>query len=229
MRYQTARRVLPAFLLRWVYHFEAEIERQLEHFSAGLPAGALLLDAGCGEAGHRRYFPQARYVGADLGVGDGSWDYSGVSVFCDLCALPLADGSFDAAIHIVTLEHLPDPARALAEIARALKPGGKLLIVAPHEWEVHQAPHDYYRYTRHGLGWLLARAGFTGVEIRPVGGFFRLLARRLLNAVAFFPLWAKPLALLLFVPPGLLLPLLDPLDPRRDFTLGYTCTARKPC
>jgi SAM-dependent methyltransferase len=229
MRYQTARRLLPAALVRWVYHFESAIERELERFSSGVPQGALLLDAGAGEGAHRRLFPQARYVGADLGVGDSGWDYSGISVMCDLAALPLAAYSFDAAINVVTLEHLREPARALAEIARVLKCGAPLLVIAPHEWEVHQAPHDYYRYTRHGLEWLLAQAGFHDVEIRPVGGFFRLLARRLLNALAFFPAWAKPAAALFFVPPGLLLPLLDPLDKRRDFTLGYTCLARKSC
>jgi SAM-dependent methyltransferase len=227
MTYRAARRLLPRFLLHWVYHFETLIERRLESFAATLPHGALLLDAGCGEASHRRHFPHVRYTGVDLGVGDAAWDYSAVSAFSDLCALPFASRSFDAAIHIVTLEHLPEPARALAELARVLKPGAPLLLAAPHDWEVHQAPHDYYRYTRHGLEWLLSQSGFETLDLQPAGGFFRLLARRMLNAVAFFPVWLKPLALLLFVPPGLLLPLLDPLDPRRDFTLGYTCLARR--
>ncbi len=63
---------------------------------------------------------------------------------------------------MVTLEHLPEPGLALAEIARTLEPGGRLLIAAPHEWEVHQAPHDYFRYTRYGLQYLLERAGVRG-------------------------------------------------------------------
>jgi hypothetical protein len=109
-----------------------------------------------------------------------------------------------------------------------LAPGGRLLLIAPHEWEVHQAPHDYFRFTRYGLGHLLARAGFETLVIRPAGGFFRLLSRRLLNALQFFPLVLLPLAALLFVPPALLLPALDFLDRERNFTLGYVCTARKP-
>ena len=78
----------------------------------------------------------------------------------DLTALPFRGGAFDAAIHIVTIEHLREPGRALAEIARTLAPGGPLLIAAPHEWEVHQAPHDYFRYTRYGLAYLLEKSGF---------------------------------------------------------------------
>jgi hypothetical protein len=75
------------------------------------------------------------------------------------------------------------------------------------------------------------RAGLEVVEMRPVGGYFRLLSRRMLNGLQFFAgglRWAFfiPAALLL-VPPALLLPLLDFLDRERNFTLGYICTARK--
>ena len=67
-----------------------------------------------------------------------------------------------------------------------LAPGGRLLLAAPHEWEVHQAPHDYFRYTRFGLRYLLEKAGLEPIEMRAVGGYFRLLARRLLNGLQFF-------------------------------------------
>src|SRR5207249_3328371 len=79
-----------------------------------------------------------------------------------------------------------------------------------HEWEIHQAPHDYFRYTRFGLAWLLETAGFEVREMRPAGGYFRLLARRLLNGLQFFSggfrwLLFIPAAILL-VPPAMLLP-----------------------
>jgi hypothetical protein len=50
---------------------------------------------------------------------------------------------------------------------------------------------------------------------------------RLLNALQFFPGPSIALAALFFVPPALILPLLDPLDRRGNFTLGYICSARK--
>jgi len=222
---------LPRFLRRHILHFEVEIEDSVAAFAAGLAKGARVLDAGSGEGQYAHHFARQRYTGVDLAVGDSAWDYTKLDAVADLTALPFAAGSFDAVIHIVTIEHLREPGRALAEIARTLKPGGALLVAAPHEWEVHQAPHDYFRYTRYGLAYLLERAGMEVEELRPAGGYFRLLARRLLNGLQFFTgglRWLLfPAAAFLLVPPALLLPLLDFLDRDRNFTLGYICKARK--
>jgi SAM-dependent methyltransferase len=226
--YARVRSWLPPGLRGYVMHFEAAIEYAVKSFAASLPAGARVLDAGAGEGNYRAYFTAQRYTGLDLGVGDAAWDYSGLDVVGNLDALPFASGAFDASLNVVTLEHVREPGRVLAEIARSLAPGGKFLLIAPHEWEEHQQPHDYYRYTRYGLDYLLRQAGFDALEIRPVGGFFRLLSRRLLNALQFFPGPLMPLAAIFFAPPALVLPLLDPLDRRQNFTLGYICSARKP-
>ena len=222
---------LPRPLRRHILYFESQIEDALAAFARTLPAGARVLDAGSGEGQYRHHFARQRYCGVDLAVGDAAWDYSQVDALADLTALPFRTATFDAAVHIVTIEHLKEPGRALAEIARTLVPGGALLIAAPHEWEVHQAPHDYFRYTRYGLAYLLEQAGFEVREMRAAGGYFRLLARRLLNGLQFFTggvrwLLFLPAAMLL-VPPALILPLLDALDRDRNFTLGYLCTARK--
>ena len=231
MSYTTLAAGLPAFLCRHVLHFEASIQRALSAFAQSLPAGSLVLDAGSGEGQYARLFHNQRYVGVDLGVGDAAWDYTRLDARADLTALPFRSGSFAAAIHVVTLEHVREPACVLREIARTLVAGGTLLVVAPHEWEVHQAPHDYFRYTRYGLAYLLEEAGLQEIDIRPVGGYFRLLSRRLLNGLQFFTgglrwLWFLPAAIFL-VPPALLLPFLDSLDRDRNFTLGYICTAKK--
>jgi hypothetical protein len=78
---------------------------------------------------------------------------------------------------------------------------------------------------------LLSAAGFVEIEIKPVGGYFRLLSRRLLNGLQFFvggPRWLLFLpAAALLVPPALLLPALDGLDRDKNFTLGYLCTAKR--
>jgi len=227
MMYETARSLLPGFLRDYVLFFEPAIEAEVERFAASLSPGARVLDAGAGEGSYKLHFANQRYTALDLGVGDATWNYTALDVVGDLEKLPFPDRTFQAALNVVTLEHVREPARVVAELFRTLTPGGNLLLIAPHEWEEHQQPHDYYRYTRYGLEYLLRSAGFTQMEIRPVGGFFRLLSRRLLNALQFFPGPLMILAAIFFVPPALLLPLFEPLDRKRNFTLGYICSARR--
>jgi SAM-dependent methyltransferase len=220
-------RLLPGPLRRHILHFETAIESAVRTFAASIPPHALVLDAGAGEGKFASFFSSRRYVSFDLGIGDDQWNYAGLDIVGDLHQTPFRSGSFDACINIVTLEHVREPGLVLKELARVLKTGGRLLLVAPHQWEEHQQPHDFYRYTRFGLEYLVGSAGFANVQIDPVGGFFRMLSRRMLNSLQFFPgpLWIP--AALFFGPPALLLPLLDPLDKRRNFTLGYICTAQK--
>jgi SAM-dependent methyltransferase len=231
MSYTTAADRLPSFLRRHILHFEACIDDALAAFAGHVRTGERVLDAGAGEGRHARYFKGARYCGVDLAVGDAGWNYRGLDAIADLESLPFRDGVFAACINIVTLEHVREPHKVVRELARSLGPGGRLLLVVPHEWEVHQSPHDFFRYTRHGAAHLLEQAGFERIEILPVGGYFRLLARRLLNGLQFFtggPRWLLfPLAALLLAPPALALPFLDFLDRERNFTLGYICTAEK--
>ena len=231
MKYTALAYRLPRPLRKHVLHFEAEIEEAIAGFAGGLPEHARVLDAGAGEGQYARYFQHCRYYGVDLAVGDGNWNYSRLDAMADLTALPFRSGCFEAAVHIVTIEHLREPACALGEMARTLVSGGRLLIAAPHEWETHQAPHDYFRYTRYGLQYLLEKAGFEVVEMRAAGGYFRLLARRMLNGLQFFTggiRWVGfvPAALLLGTP-AMVLPFLDFLDGERNFTVGYVCWAKK--
>jgi SAM-dependent methyltransferase len=231
MSYSTIAYRLPRPLRRHVLHFECEIEDAIASFARQLPGHARVLDAGAGQGQYAHYFAGRRYCGVDLAVGDAAWDYGRLDAIADLTALPFPDATFAAALHIVTIEHLREPACALAELARTLAPGATLLIAAPHEWEVHQAPHDYFRYTRYGLAYLLEKTGFEVRELHASGGYFRLLARRLLNGLQFFAGGLRWLgfcpAAILAVPPALILPFLDFLDRDRNFTLGYICTARK--
>ena len=65
----------------------------------------------------------------------------------DLYALPLGDGEADAVVMHQVLHFLSDPARAVAEAGRVLKPGGRLLIAdfAPHELEFLRESHAHER------------------------------------------------------------------------------------
>ncbi len=224
-------RFVPSFLRRRLMIVEAVIDSSVRSLADEIANGARVLDAGAGEIRYADYFSRCRYTGVDLAVGDQQWDYSGLDVVADLTSLPFRDGSFEAALNIVVLEHVPEPARAVREIARVLRPGGRLLIVVPQQWEVHQGPNDFYRYTRYGLEWLLDQAGFSEPKIRPIGGFFTLLARRSLNSMNFFQQglrWlAFPVVAAISGFLALILPGLDFLDRQKNFTLAYVCVAEK--
>jgi SAM-dependent methyltransferase len=227
MSYSRLRSLVPGFLRRQVLYFESQIESRLAAFAARLPAQTLLLDAGAGESQYRHLLPHCRYIGIDLAIGDHSWNYSKLDALANLLALPFRDRSFAAFLSIVTLEHVSDPALALRELARVAQPEAKLFLVVPLEWEVHQHPHDYFRFTRYAVEHLLHSSGWRIDKLDSGGGFFRLLSRRLMNALQFFP---APLMLLLAIPAvplALLIALLDPLDKQRDYTLGYFVEASR--
>ena len=227
MSYDGLRKLVPPWLRRQVFHFEELIEQETRRFATALPNAARVLDAGAGEGRHRQYFNRQSYIATDLGIGDDTWNYSGLDCVADLHRLPFKPASFDAAISIVTLEHVADPAAVLAEMSRTARPAAPLLLVVPQDWEVHQHPHDYWRFTRFGVKLLLENNGWDIERIEPGGGYFRLLSRRLMNGLQFLPGWLMPLAALFIAPAAIAIGLLDPLDQRRDFTVGYICWAKR--
>lgn len=227
MSYAGLRRLVPESLRRQVFFFECLITEGISSFAASLPSGAHVLDAGAGEGQYREYFGRQRYTGVDLGVGDTQWNYTGLDCIADLHRLPFADATFDAFVSVVTLEHVTDPSQAIAEMARTARPGASLFLVVPHEWEVHQHPHDYWRFTRFGVERLLDTNGWQIIHLAPGGGYFRLLSRRLMNGLQFLPGWLMPLAAVVVAPLAIVTGWLDPLDQQRDYTLGYICLAKR--
>ncbi len=126
---------------------------------AGLASG-VVLELGVGEYPYAR---SATTVSLDIDLTYGP-DAQG-----DAHALPFATASFDTVVASQVFEHLHTPARALGEVARVLRPGGRLVLAVPFLYFVHQAPHDYQRLTRFGLEHLFADQPFD-IEIDAFGG-----------------------------------------------------------
>ena len=153
-----------------------------------LAPGDSLLDMGCG--GGRHAFAAlrlgARVVALDAdgaevkGVhgmmeamaeaGEVPVPGDGSAVQGDALALPFADGAFDRVIASEVLEHIPDDASAIDELARVLRPGGRMAVTVPAafperiNWKLdrdyHDIPGGHIRiYRRDVLEGRLERAG----------------------------------------------------------------------
>jgi ArsR family transcriptional regulator len=90
----------------------------------------------------------------------------------DLEALPIEEGELDGATLVLVLHYLPQPGRVLHEVARVLKPRGRLVIVdmLPHEREEYkqQMGHIWLGFSEDRITAELHDAGFERVRLRPL-------------------------------------------------------------
>ncbi|GHC60008.1 class I SAM-dependent methyltransferase [Ulvibacter litoralis] len=142
-----------------------------------------LLDIGCGKMPYRKYILENSEVGNYIGLdiesalvydNDTKPDFTWNGI-----TMPFENSSFDCAFGTEVLEHCPEPEIVLKEVYRVLKPGGVFFFTVPFLWNLHEVPHDEYRYTPFSLQRHLSNSGFSEINIKATGGWHASMAQML--------------------------------------------------
>ncbi|MDT5295146.1 MAG: hypothetical protein QOJ76_2026 [Acidobacteriota bacterium] len=137
-----------------------------------------ILDVGCGQKPFYPFFKAVArsYVGTDI-----TKDNPLVDRVCPVEALAVEDESADVVICLSVLEHVDDPAQAVRELHRVVRPDGVVFATTHGCFPWHPYPQDHWRWTQTGLPLLFERyGGFRDVRLfatrGTMSGIFFLLA-----------------------------------------------------
>lgn len=129
---------------RWIAEFASELR------------GARVLEIGSGKQVNGAYpYSSAELFDPSCDVVRSDFNPAFGHAVVDVTAMEY-DGEFDAVLCANVLEHVAEPAAAVAGIARALRPGGVTLVTVPFIYPLHDEPIDFWRFTEHGLRHLFA-------------------------------------------------------------------------
>lgn len=133
--------------------------------------GERVLDVGCGYGGLRGLIPQARYLGLDPNfAGDTEWARK-ESLERHIETM---EGQYDVACAFEVIEHVPDPVTMVRDLARAVRPGGRVMISVPHipsaltripNFVMNAPPHHLTWWTESALRAVAAQAGLVADRI----------------------------------------------------------------
>jgi hypothetical protein len=138
---------------------------EMRKFADSLPARPLrIADVGsCDVNGQYRSIferPEWKYIGLDVQAG------KNVDV-----VLPseyewnnIQDGAFDVVVSGQALEHTRFPWLFVKELARIVRPGGAVCIIAPYQWDYHKFPIDCWRVYPDGMRAVMEHSGLTVIS-----------------------------------------------------------------
>lgn len=219
-----------------------KLNRFLDYLQA-LDHGDIVLDWGSGDRPYEKLLLTKfdKYIAADHPQANAAHSRR-PDLYVEDERIQLESGAVDCVVLTEVLEHIYDPRKALREMNRVLKPGGKLLGTVPFCMNEHEQPYDFHRYTSFCLHRMLVDAGFEVTHFDYVGDligtaitttmrvfyiFVKILRRMRLAWVAWI------LHCLLKLPEVLYLVMLKiGINPQRvsyfrQFPLGFTFIAEK--
>lgn len=195
----------------------------------------VVYDLGCGTRPYEQdILPFATsYLGVD-------WSNTQHAQRADIVAdlnqpLLIEDGVADTVVSFQVLEHLSEPQTMINESFRILKSEGNIFLTVPFQWWIHEAPYDFFRYTRYGLEHLFNKAGFTNIQVVETTGFwtmwflkFNYQTARLIKGPIIFQMLIRGVLIPLWWLDQSIAPILDRYWPSHGEAAGYFVTAHKP-
>ncbi len=141
-----------------------------------------LLDLGCGTMPYKDLILKNSGITNYIGVDIENPIYQKTlkpDCFWDGYKVPLESSTFDNAILIEVLEHMPKPENTLKELSRLLKKDGNLLITVPFLWTLHDVPNDEFRYTPFALKRMLEENNFEVINLESFNNWHGSMASML--------------------------------------------------
>jgi SAM-dependent methyltransferase len=168
--------------------FDTRHAAMLQLISGRAPTPGRMLEVGTGAGFFLKAAERAGWDCAGIEVSKDATDFARERLHLDVKQgsaeeIEYPDASFDVAVLFEVIEHLLDPLRALQRVARAIKPGGHILLSTPNfnalsrralgrQWAVISPGEHLYYFTETSLERLLVRAGFANVRFeRQYPGF----------------------------------------------------------
>ena len=159
----------------------------IRKIAISIPKGSKIIDISSGNRPYMSLFSHCEYKSHEF-VGnedildafrgeteknkDWNHDYYG-----DITDLPIDEETFDYVLCTEVLEHVPEPIKAMKELTRICKKGGKLIITAPFTSGIHQEPYHFYAgFSPYFYEYVATQNNLTIIEIESQGDMFKLLS-----------------------------------------------------
>jgi 2-polyprenyl-3-methyl-5-hydroxy-6-metoxy-1,4-benzoquinol methylase len=157
----------------------------VKKIAESLPTNTKILDVSSGNQPYKHMFDHCQYFSHEFGGneeicdyfrGETSKDKKKYDYISNITDIPVQDNEFDCVLCTEVFEHIPEPIKAMKELVRICRPGGKIIVTAPFTSGSHQQPYHFYSgFSPEFYEFLATKFGLKIKEITSQGDFFKLM------------------------------------------------------